>query len=308
MGVLGCMCVVKAGTLTRKWIGTGLRPALPLLLGAGWMAMGVALRGQEAAPAGMDATALVRRAILRWPAEEKSHRPMQNLLRRRDERRDTTKEIIETKDGDVARLVAIDGKPLSADANQAELQRLDDLKAHPEMQQRRKRSEQKDQDRVDRLMGRLPDAFIYRMEGVEPCASGRCYRLSFTPNAKWQPPDMESEFFRGVEGEVWISQSAERLTRLEARFVADVSIGMGIVGKVYKGGTVTLEETDVGGNDWELTRMTMHVTGKVFLVKSMSYQMTQEASHFSPVTPGMGYAAAIEMLKQLPMDGTAGEK
>jgi hypothetical protein len=54
--------------------------------------------------------------------------------------------------------------------------------------------------------------------------------------------------------------------------------------------------------------MTVHVTGKVFLVKSMSYQMTQEASHFSPVTPGMGYVAAIGMLKQLPMDGTAGEK
>jgi hypothetical protein len=189
-----------------------------------------------------------------------------------------------------------------------DLARLDDLKAHPEMQQRRKRSEQKDQDRVDRLMGRLPDAFVYRMEGVEPCAAGRCYRLRFTPNAKWQPPDMESEFFRGVEGEVWISQSAERLMRLEARFVADVSIGLGIVGKLYKGGTVTLEQADVGGNDWELTRMTVHVTGKVFLVKSMSYQMTQEASHFSPVTPGMGYAAAIEMLKQLPMDGTAGEK
>src|ERR1039457_6588151 len=54
--------------------------------------------------------------------------------------------------------------------------------------------------------------------------------------------------------------------------------------------------------------MTMHVTGKVFLVKSMSYQMVQEASHFSTVTPGMGYVPAIEMLKQLPMDGTAGEK
>jgi hypothetical protein len=256
----------------------------------------------------MDATALVRRAIQHWPAEEKGHRPMQYLLRKRDDRHDTTKEIVETKDGDVARLVAMDGKPLSADANQAELQRLDDLKAHPEMQQRRKRSEQKDQDRVDRLMGRLPDAFVYRMEGVEPCAAGRCYRLSFTPNVKWQPPDMESEFFRGVEGEVWISQSAERLTRLEARFAADVSIGLGIVGKLYKGGTVTLEQADVGGNDWEMTRMTVHVTGKVFLVKSMSYQMTQEASHFLTVTPGMGYASAIEMLKQLPMDGTAGEK
>jgi hypothetical protein len=281
---------------------------LRLVLAAGWMVTAVALHGQEAAPAGMDATALVRRAIQRWPAEEKNHRPMQYLLRKQDDRHDTTKEIVETRDGDVARLVAVDGKPLSADADRAELERLDDLEKYPELQQHRKRSEQKDQDRVDRLLEMLPDAFVYRVEGLEPCAAGRCYRLSFTPNAKWQPPDLESEFFRGVEGEVWISQSAERVTRLDARFVADVSIGLGIVGKLYKGGTVTLEQADVGGGDWELTRMTVHVTGKVFLVKSMSYQMTQEASHFSPVAPGIGYVAAIEMLKRLPMNGTAGEK
>ena len=50
---------------------------------------------------------------------------MEYVLRRKDERHDTTKVIVETKDGDVARLVAIDGKPLSADANQAELERLE---------------------------------------------------------------------------------------------------------------------------------------------------------------------------------------
>ena len=54
---------------------------------------------------------------------------MEYLLRRVDERHDTTKEIIETKDGDVARLVAVDGKPLSAEADRAELARLDDLKS-----------------------------------------------------------------------------------------------------------------------------------------------------------------------------------
>lgn len=263
---------------------------------------------QEAAPAGMDATALVRRAIQKRLAEERSHRPMEYVLRRKDERHDTTKVIVETKDGDVARLVAIDGKPLSADANQAELERLEYLKAHPEMQEKRKRSEQKDAARVDRLMGMLPDAFIFRMEGVESCAAGRCYRLSFTPNPKWEAPDLESSFFRGVAGEAWISQGEERLTRLDAQFISDVSVGLGLIGKVYKGGTVRLEQTDIGGNDWELTRMTMHVNGKVLLVKPLSYQMTQEASHFSPVQPGMGYVAAIELLKRIRPEQMAGGK
>ena len=74
-----------------------------------------AIVAQEAAPAGMDATALVRRAVQHTLEGEKSHRPMEYLLRKRDDRHDTTKEIVETKDGDVARLVAVDGKQLSAD-------------------------------------------------------------------------------------------------------------------------------------------------------------------------------------------------
>ena len=124
------------------------------------------------------------------------------------------------------------------------------MKAHPELQEKRRKSEEKDAARVDRLMGMLPDAFLYRVEGVESCTAGRCYRLSFAPNAKWEPPDLEAEFLRGIAGEVWISLADERLTRLDARFVADADIGLGILGKVNKGGTVRLEQTDIGGNDW----------------------------------------------------------
>ena len=190
----------------------------------------------------------------------------------------------------------------------AELARLDDLEEHPEFEERRKRSEQKDQERVDRLMGMLPDAFLYRMEGIEPCAAGRCYRLSFAPNPKWQPPDLESEFFRGVEGEAWISQSEERLTRVDARFFTDVNLGFGILARINKGGTVQLEQTDVGGGDWELTGLTMHISGRALLVKALNFQIKETARNFSPVRQGMGYVAAIETLKQMRTDGAAGER
>ena len=61
-----------------------------------------------------DATALVRRAIQHRMDSDKTHRPVQYLIRKIDEHHDTTKLIVETKDGDVARLVAINGKPLVA--------------------------------------------------------------------------------------------------------------------------------------------------------------------------------------------------
>ena len=278
----------------------GVRSGLAVAL-AGWMAGATALAAQTDAGAGMDAQALVRRGVAHRLEAEKSRRPMEYLLHRVDERRDTTKAIIETRDGDVARLVAEGGKPLSAEADRAELDRLENLEAHPELQEHRKRGEQKDEERIERLMAMLPDAFVFRMEGVEPCAAGRCYRLSFAPNAKWQPPDMESRLFRGMAGEVWISQAAERLVRLDARFIADVDFGFGILGKLNQGGTVSLEQTEVGGGDWELTGLTLHVTGRA-LVKSLSFQVREETSHYVPVTPGMGYGTAIEMLKKFRMD------
>jgi hypothetical protein len=249
-------------------------------------------------PASIDATALVRRAVQHRLDAGKSHRPVRYLIHRTDERHDTTKLIIETVDGDVARLVAIDGKPLSAAADRAELDRLDTLAAHPELQEHRHKSEQKDAERIDRLLALLPDAFVYRFEGMTPCAAGQCYRLSFTPNPRFTPPNMEADLLRGIAGEVWIDPAQERLTRLEGHFIADVDFGFGIVGKLNKGGTVLLEQTDIGGHDWELTRLTLHVTGKALMVKPLSFQIDEEANHFAPVSPGLRYTDAIQLLKQ----------
>jgi hypothetical protein len=257
-----------------------------------------ACTAQSQPPASIDATALVRRAVQHRLDAERSHHPVRYLIHRTDERHDTTKAIIETVDGEVARLVELDGKPLSAEAERAEQERLDTLSNHPEMQQHRHKSEQKDAERVNRLLALLPDAFLYRLEGMAPCAADQCYRLSFTPNPHFTPPNMEADLLRGVAGEVWIDAAQERLTRLEGHFIADVDFGFGILGKLNKGGTVLLEQSDVGGHDWELTRLTLHVTGKALMVKSLSFQINEEASGFAPVAPGLRYRDAIQLLKQ----------
>jgi hypothetical protein len=249
-------------------------------------------------PASIDATALVRRAVQYRLDAGKSHRPVRYLIHRTDERHDTTKAIIETVDGGVARLAAIDGKPLSAAADRAELARLDTLAAHPEMQEHRHKSEQKDAERVERLLALLPDAFVYRFEGMTPCAAGQCYRLSFTPDPRFTPPNMEANLLRGIAGEVCIDAAQERLTRLEGHFIAEVNFGFGIIGKLNRGGSVLLEQTEVGGQDWELTHLTLHVTGNALMVKPLSFQIDEEANHFTPVSSGLRYRDAIQLLKQ----------
>lgn len=195
---------------------------LPLLLAT-------ASPAQSALSTPPDATALVRRAVQHRLDAEKTHKPAQYLIRRIDQRLDSTKLIIETRDGPVARLVAINGKPLSPEADKTELARLDNLAAHPELQEHRRKEDQDDTNRVNHILSLLPDGLLYQFQGMTPCGADQCFRLSFKPNPNFSPPDLEANILTAVSGEVWIDQAQERLTRLDAHFINNVSIGFGIL-------------------------------------------------------------------------------
>jgi hypothetical protein len=246
----------------------------------------------------LDPTALVRRAIQHRFDSAPNQPPLRYLLRKQDGPRDNTKDIIETRDGDVARLVALNGKPLNAQANQDELDRLNLLANHPEVQQHRKSREQKDAERVNRLMHLLPDAFLYSFEEMVPCTAGQCYHLSFSPNPRFTPPDVEAAIFRGMAGELWIDQAQERLTRLDSHLISNVDFGWGILGKLDEGGTIQIKQADIGGRNWQVTLLKLNLRGKALMVKSLNIQITEQASHFSPVPAGLDYRQAIQLLQK----------
>jgi hypothetical protein len=251
---------------------------------------------------GVEAQALVRRAVDANLEQDKHHRPMRYTLRKIDDRQDVTKDIIETEQGDVARMVARDGKPLSPEDTQAEMNRLNNLLAHPEQEDKRRRAEIHDRNQVDHLIGMLPDAFLFTPMGETACSSGTCYRISFTPNPKFSPPDLEAGLFRGCAGEVWIDRAQGRMTRLDVHFIADVQFGLGILAKLNKGGTALIEQIDAGArpdgfHDWEVSSMTLNLTGRALMVKSMNVKLKQELTHFEPSPAGLDYRSAIKMLQ-----------
>lgn len=274
---------------------------------------------QAPTPPVTDAAALVRRAVVNHLAQEAAHQPLRFVLHKKDERHNITQSIIETPQGDVAMVVASNGAPLSPTDRQTQIDRLDNLAAHPDLQEHRHHREQEDNARVDKLMRLLPDAFLYHYDSIVPCTvsvppsiplpgaplpapaadpppAAECYHLTFKPNPGFDPPDTESKILRGMAGELWMEKSRERLVRLNAQLVSDVDFGWGIIGRLDKGGTVFLEQTDIGNNDWELTRMKLNLTGKALMVKSLSFRMNEEMGRFAPAPP-VDYHHAIEILK-----------
>lgn len=300
--------------------------ALPLLIALVLGAAGAdPVRAQSTSPPSIDAAALVRRAISHHLAAEAAHHPQRFVLHKRDDRRDYSQVIVETRQGDVALAIAANGAPLSAAMQQAQIDRLDTLDAHPDLQEHRRKREAEDNARVDKLMRMLPDAFLYHYDATVACtvttppsipipgiaptvaaadtaaAPRECYRLTFKPNPLWDAPDTESRILRGMAGDVLIEKSQERLTRLNARLITEVDFGWGIIGRLDKGGTIYLEQTLVAPDDWELTRMKLNLTGKALLVKALSYHISEEMGHYTPVPADLDYHAAIQMLKSQPL-------
>jgi hypothetical protein len=259
---------------------------------------------QTGAAVSANPVALVRRAMTLRMEEEHSHRPVRYVLRKTDGDHETTKEIVETKDGDVARLIEINGKPLTAEQEQSEMGRLDWLAAHPEMQERRHRSEQKDAARIDQLVGMLPDSEIYKLEGMVACgtvsgAVGHCYRLSFTPNPEFQAPHLEADVLLGFAGEVWIEKTQTRLVRLDAHLMREVNVGFGILGRLDEGGAIELQQAfQESAGEWQPTLLKLNLRGKALMVKTVKIDIDEEASEFEAVPEGIGYREAIAMLKK----------
>src|ERR1700757_1836027 len=106
---------------------------------------------------------IVKRALATelFCAQDTQH-PMRYRLHKTSPRLSTTKDIFETRDGAVARLVAINKKPLSTSDEQKEQARLDSLLSDPGHQRHRKQAEDEDLARVSKVLRALPTAFTYR--------------------------------------------------------------------------------------------------------------------------------------------------
>lgn len=274
-------------------VGSRCEAARALLLAAAVAAWSLSTLAEEKAPD----TQLVRRAL----AAELHNAPngqhlMRYRLRKSSPRLTTTKEIVETRDGAVARLVAVNDKPLTAVDDQKEQDRLSGLLADPGKQRNRKQSQDADMNRVLKVLRVLPDAFLYTYAGTIQGPSGRVEKFTFVPNPKFDPPDLETQVLTAMTGEIWIDPVQERVTRLDGRLSHDVDYGWGLLARLYKGGWITIDQADVGGKQWRIVRFQMSMNGRV-LFKTKSFDTIEEQSRFAPIPAGLGYAQAIDILR-----------
>jgi hypothetical protein len=221
-------------------------------------------------------------------------------LRKVDRKSDTTKEIVNTRDGGVARLIAIDGHPLPPDAERKEIARLRELEADPDKQRHRRESEAKDAKRVEKFTRLLPQAFLYSFAGQAQTPEGTMIRLKFVPNPKFSPPDLGSRVMTGIRGEVWIDPADVRIVHILGKFFRQVDFGWGIVGVLYPGGIMRLDQSKTPACGWQLSRLSFHLIGMELIFKSIVISVDERAGDYQPVPKDWTYRDAIQWLLQLP--------
>ncbi len=222
-----------------------------------------------------------------------------------DTKGDRVRELIESKDGPVARLILKNGRPLTEEEDKAERQRLADMIAAPSDYAKHVKKEDEGKKLADQLMRLLPDAMIYSYTPGQPQSgkNGGALEvvLDYKPNPKFNPPSTPAQALTGLEGRVWIDAKSRQLVRLEGTIFRAVNFGWGMLAHIYPGGRVTLDQTHVGNDRWIFTHFTQQIKVRALLVKTINVNADVSAGSFQTLPGPISYQDAVQMLLDTPL-------
>lgn len=177
-----------------------------------------------------------------------------------------TWDVVETRNGEVQHLIAIDGHPLTKQQEAAEQVRLQTFLQNAEVQQKQKKATSSDFQQEQNLMKLLPNALTYRYAGEED----GLIHLTFTPNPDFRPSTREAEVFHHMSGDFWISKFNMRLEQFSGRITSRVEFGWGLLGHLNKGGTFDVKQAEVAKDHWDITLLETNITGKALFFHTIA--------------------------------------
>lgn len=205
-----------------------------------------------------------------------------------------TWDVVETKDGEVQRLIAIDGHPLTKEEQIADEARMQKFLQNAEVQQKSKKATSSDFQQEQNLMKLLPNALTYRYVGEEH----GLIHLTFTPDPNFRPVTREDEVFHHMSGDFWISKFNMRLEQFSGHITSRVEFGWGLLGHLNKGGTFDVKQAEVAKNHWDITLLDTNITGKALFFHTITVKEKLTEFDYHRVPDNLTLRQAADMLKQ----------
>lgn len=168
------------------------------------------------------------------------------------------------------RLVAVNGRPLSASKKAEEQKKFEAALAErrnetPEKRSARIAKFEAERKRDHTMLDQLTKAFDFRLLGNQKLKGHRVYVLGARPRKDYHPPNRDSQVLPGMEGKLWIDQDSFQWVRVEAHVMHPVRI-QGFLAEVEPGTQFELEKAPVSGDVWLTEHFAMRSNARVFLV------------------------------------------
>ncbi len=229
----------------------------------------------------------------------------------RDNKGDRIRDVIESRDGTVARVILKDDRPLTPEDDAAEHQRLQEMLDSPEVFRKHIDKDREGKRLGQTLIKELPGAMLFTYTPGQPQRNDKPANIpaehvvDFHPDPHWNPPNMTAQALTGVEGRCWIDPRTHFMTRLEVSVFQPVNFGWGALARIFPGGKLDAEQIPVAGeNRWVVDHFNEHVTVRALMIKTIKVDTILDAAGFTTV-PAMDYRQAIQTLLKTPLPTSA---
>jgi hypothetical protein len=184
-------------------------------------------------------------------------------------RRSETKEIVIVSGRPFERLIARNDQPLVDKDVRREQQRFDHEVAgwqHQSAADRIRSEKERAEDR--KFIGELPDAFVFRLLGVENVSGQPAWVIQAEPKPGYRPAHARARLFTKVRAKVWIEQATYHWVKMDAEALDTLTFGFGLL-RVAPGGTLHFEQVKVNGEIWLPSRALIHGDARLALIKKL---------------------------------------
>ena len=256
--------------------------------------LGLSAPSQSVPGGRVSANDLARRVITNELKFQDDHTNWMYRLEKEQYGKKQVEEIIETKEGSLSRLLSINGRSLTAKQQEEEDHRVQELMTSPSAKRKLQRVLDAETLQGRRLFKMLPDAFVFNYAGGD----GNLTKLSFEPNLNFHPPSLEARVFHDMEGEMWIDCKQERLAGFNGQLKQDVNFGFGLLGHLDKGGHFEVRQAEVVPGHWDMTTMSLDMTGKALLFKAIGVEKKENRRDFQLVSDDLTLIQAADILNR----------
>jgi hypothetical protein len=194
--------------------------------------------------------------------------------------KDATYDQIETPQGDLKRLILLNGHPVEGAARDTETNRIASYVNDPSAQAKARKAAAHDDAQAEEMTKMLSRAFIWTIAGE----TSEFITLNYRPNPAFSPPDYEARVMGTMAGQVIVAKDGNRIRTLKGALTEDVKFGYGFFGRLNKGGSFDIERRQVGGGHWQITESHVHIGGHALLFKNIGQQDDETKTDWKPST------------------------